>query len=634
MRIIIILLLTLFSLNIAFSGELTFSPEKPKATDEIRFEYKDDGVFNESKGVNAFVYIFSNDEAMPLAYEVWLNYNDSLDRFIGNMTIPKGMNFGLMKVGSEDKVDNNKGAFWDIVVYNEKNVPAEGAEFRKAVSYLGTMPDNFKRQPNFITAMDLLKSEVKNYPKNIEAKIGMVTLQYDLKTISKGEFENQLKDIIAGSNFNYDEGSLTAVSRALRTLNRTNKAIELENEFIKLNPKSMLAQEKYIEKLGEAKSFDSFVQMILQFLNDNPYSLKRDMMISVLADSYLQLNMYHELMQQLDKIGDVPASLYSDIAKLVAENKSLLPDSSDEARKAVVVDIMNKSLEEAKKEKYLLKPKFVTDTEWKNSRKNNMAVMLEEFGNIHLYYEDHDIAEKYFTEAKELLGENATRSLFDALVVVNFKAKNYKKAYEYCSEAILQSRTTERIEQLFPRLFKESQPKDADMTKTLDSLIDLAEQKRLNALRKEMLNEDSYLGYLKTMGDMTIDFGIIRGKTMVMLVWSSWCEPCFQPLVALDILNNEYMEDNEVSIGAINVWEKSTNAMNEIRKIMSDNGLELPVYVDYKDSLPRRMSISGLPTTLVFGKQGKLQFRITGYDNEEDYMQQIDDRIKLLKELE
>jgi len=218
--------------------------------------------------------------------------------------------------------------------------------------------------------------------------------------------------------------------------------------------------------------------------------------------------------------------------------------------------------------------------------------------------------------------------------MVNFKQSNFKKAYVYATDAITESKSTEKIEQLFPKLFKESMPKEADMTKTLDSLIDHAEQIRLNNLRSEILNEDNYLGYLKTISDMTIDFGIIRGKVMVMVIWSSWCEPCFQPLVSLDILNSDYIDDDQVSIGAINVWEKGANVSENVRKIMSDNGLELPVYIDYKDALPRRMSISGLPTTLVFGKQGKLQFRISGYESEEKYLQQIEDRIKLLKEID
>jgi thiol-disulfide isomerase/thioredoxin len=262
-----------------------------------------------------------------------------------------------------------------------------------------------------------------------------------------------------------------------------------------------------------------------------------------------------------------------------------------------------------------------------------MAVILEEYGNIHTFYENYEMAEIYYLEAKGMLGDNATKTIFDALVMVNFKQNNFKKAYDLATEAITESKSSDKIEQLFPRLFKESQPKDADMTKTLDSLKNYAEELRLNKLKTEMLNEENYLGYLKTIGDMTIDFGIIRGKVMVMLVWSSWCEPCFQPLVSLDILSTEYMDDEKIAIGAINVWEKGANISEDIRKIMSDNGLELPVYVDYKDSLPRRMSISGLPTTLIFGKQGKLQFRIAGYDDEETYQQQIKDRIKLLKEI-
>ena len=100
------------------------------------------------------------------------------------------------------------------------------------------------------------------------------------------------------------------------------------------------------------------------------------------------------------------------------------------------------------------------------------------------------------------------------------------------------------------------------------------------------------------------------------------------------MMNNEYADDFEVSFGAVNVWERSDDAEQEIQSIINNNDLELPVYIDFKNSFPGKMSISGLPTTLIFGKQGNLQFRIAGFDNEEDFMRNVSDRIKLLKELE
>jgi len=183
--IVIILLVILFSSM--FSGELNLTPQKPIAGDELIIEYKDIDMFQGDTALTAFVYLFSEDDAMPLGHEVWLNYIDSLAVFKGSMTVPQNMNFALIKIGNESKIDDNRGSFWDIVIYNAKNVPQEGAEFRKALSYLGTMPDNFKRHANFIKAIELLENEVKNYPKNVEARIGLVTLQYDLKTTTKGD---------------------------------------------------------------------------------------------------------------------------------------------------------------------------------------------------------------------------------------------------------------------------------------------------------------------------------------------------------------------------------------------------------------------------------------------------------------
>ena len=633
-KIILILAAIIFSSQMVSAGLLSVDPEKPETGSTLILEYKSDQYFENAKGVYAFVYIFSENDAMPLAYEVWMNYNDSLDLFKGDFTIPKGMNFALIKVGNEDEIDDNKGAFWDVQVFDESGKPVEGANYRKAMSYMGAMPDYYQRQPNLMKALDFLEKEIDYYPDNIEAKIGLIAMQFNLNMITKGKFENELKNIISESNFNYDEGALTAVTRALRTLNRNSKAEDLEEEFVQRNPESKLAEEKYIETLSQADSFDQFVGMIKTFFEKFPGSLKREMMISYLVDSYLQLGMFNELIDELNNIKNVPGSIYSDLARKVALNSSLLPDSSEDARKKVVLELMDKALDEAKKDKYLLKPQFVSEIEWMNGRESNLAIMHEEFGNLLLFYEDYADAEKHFSKAKELMADDATRSVYEALVIVNYEMKNYDKAYDYAEEAILNTKDTEKIEKLFPKLFKEVKPKNEDMLKTLEALKEKAEDKRLEKLEKERLNSELSPGYLKTLSGMTIDFGIIRGKVLVLVAWSTWCDPCFQPLVALDMMNNEYADDFEVSFGAVNVWERSDDAEQEIQSIINNNDLELPVYIDFKNSFPGKMSISGLPTTLIFGKQGNLQFRIAGFDNEEDFMRNVSDRIKLLKELE
>lgn len=633
-NIIYIIAAILFSSQVISAGELSIKPEMPETGSKLILEYTGDQYFENAKGVYGFVYIFSENDAMPLAYEVWMNYNDSLNLFKGDFTLPKGMNFALIKIGNEDKIDDNKGAFWDVLVFDDKGKPVEGANYRKAMSYMGAMPDYYQRQPNLMKALELLEKEVEDHPGNIEAKIGLIAMQFNLNMITKNEFRNELKNIISESNFNYDEGALTAVTRALRTLNRNSKAEDLEEEFIKRNPESKLAEEKYIERLSQADSFDEFTGMIKTFLEKFPGSLKREMMISYLVDSYLQLGMFNDLTDDLNAIKNVPGSIYSDLARQVALNSSLLPDSSEDARKRVVLDLMNNALEEAKKDKYLLKPKFVSEIEWMNGRESNLAVMHEEFGNLLLFYEDYKEADEHFSKAKELMAEDATKSIYEALVIVNYEMEKYKEAFGYAEEAILNTKDTEKIEKLFPKLFKEVKPKNEDMLNTLEGLKEKAEEKRLERLEKERLDSELTLGYLKTLSGMTIDFGIIRGKVLVLVAWSTWCDPCFQPLVALDMMNNEYADDFEVSFGAVNVWEKSDDAEREIQSIISDNELELPVYIDFKDSLPGKMSISGLPTTLIFGKQGNLQFRIAGFDNEEDYLRKVNDRIKLLKELE
>jgi len=58
---------------------------------------------------------------------------------------------------------------------------------------------------------------------------------------------------------------------------------------------------------------------------------------------------------------------------------------------------------------------------------------------------------------------------------------------------------------------------------------------------------------LKTFDNKTIDLNSLKGKSIVLNFWSSWCIPCKDETSALNRANLRYMDYDIVYIG-VNVW--------------------------------------------------------------------------------
>ncbi len=101
-----------------------------------------------------------------------------------------------------------------------------------------------------------------------------------------------------------------------------------------------------------------------------------------------------------------------------------------------------------------------------------------------------------------------------------------------------------------------------------------------------------------------------NGYLVMLNFWATWCTPCKKEIPSLDILKENANLDN-LEIFPINVGKD--NVKNS--KIFFDdlNIKNLDIYFDDNNNLARDLSLRGIPTTVLFNKEGKEFARIIGY---------------------
>ena len=108
-----------------------------------------------------------------------------------------------------------------------------------------------------------------------------------------------------------------------------------------------------------------------------------------------------------------------------------------------------------------------------------------------------------------------------------------------------------------------------------------------------------------------------KGKLVLLNFWATWCAPCKEEMPSLDNLQSN-AKLNNLKIFPINISrEDASKSKNFFRELNIKN---LDIYIDAPITLAKKFSLRGVPTTILFNKQGKEFARIMGsidFNNQE-----------------
>ena len=100
-----------------------------------------------------------------------------------------------------------------------------------------------------------------------------------------------------------------------------------------------------------------------------------------------------------------------------------------------------------------------------------------------------------------------------------------------------------------------------------------------------------------------------KGKLIILNFWATWCAPCKEEMPSLDNLQlNSKL--NNLKIFPINIGQEDISKSASFFKELNIKNLN--IYIDAPVTLAKKLSLRGVPTTILFNKQGKEFARIIG----------------------
>ena len=113
----------------------------------------------------------------------------------------------------------------------------------------------------------------------------------------------------------------------------------------------------------------------------------------------------------------------------------------------------------------------------------------------------------------------------------------------------------------------------------------------------------------KDKNQKNVNLNDYKGKLVILNFWATWCAPCREEMPSLDNLQFNQKLGN-LKVFPINIGKENLSKSEIFFKELNIKNLE--IYFDSSITLAKKFKLRGVPTTILFNKQGYEFARIIG----------------------
>jgi thiol-disulfide isomerase/thioredoxin len=596
-------------------GDFVFASNELTAGDPFRIRYTGEGNLD-----TGFFHQVVHDKAYPadvtfIEGEAVVSVPDSISAVSFYFTI-------------DDMFDNNKGTgyVFNVVSANgEKQIDSEAAHQFYLIND-GSFYDLSTGDPSL--ALNAISTTLTKHPELKET--WMTSHVYTAQQVGGAEAksiaEQYLSEITAKSELRLkDYEELSSIYARMRDTKRNDSILELVSQSY---PNSKLAIQKLTSDFFDLKTLEDKEALYKANQDRILASDNAKYFLQSLARDYFRkddINTFKSYLEQIPSKTD-RASVINSLAWPKAQNGEDLDN---------VLELSKQSLDYVTEEMKSLKdqPEYYSPNQYQQSleRSYNMyadtyAVLLFKKGRVKeaIAYQEKAVDKGYSPDNNER---------FVQYLVAD---KQYEKAAEVSKTFISSGSSTETLKHYFKEAFEKVNP-NTDVTAVMEELEAAAKTKQREALEKTKLDERAPDFTAKNLDGETITLSSLKGKTVILDFWATWCGPCIASFPGMQKAVTKHKDNENVVFLFIDTFESGENRITEVQEFITENNYDFHVLIDPKEEngsnheIAKKYNISGIPTKVIIGPEGRMNFKDVGYSGSNDKLvNKIDLMIELL----
>ena len=128
---------------------------------------------------------------------------------------------------------------------------------------------------------------------------------------------------------------------------------------------------------------------------------------------------------------------------------------------------------------------------------------------------------------------------------------------------------------------------------------------------------------LKTLDGKDLSLADLKGKVVLVDTWATWCPPCRLSLPHIQkISTDKALADKGLVVWAVN--DQETKPV--VEAFLKQNSYTFTVLMDDKAAVLKAYFVSGIPTTILVGRDGTVKDAFVGYGGDAS-AKEIDDAV-------
>ncbi len=602
------------SAQVTFTA-LSFSPQYPQVNNSVNFEYNSNySPLIRQKNIEIVAYLFSDKGQKvlePKTTNVAGVYKGSLQ--IDSNTTAIAFSF---IAGKEKDINSSKG--YIIPIYTSSKMPVEGYYSVACNLHNGFGENLFGMQTDAQKGLDFLEEAIK-LDAEIKSKPNFLSQYFNVMSKVKKKdavpiIQNELKAFEAKGNLT-EQGYNMLIQMYMRD-KRKEKADSLTTAMKTAYPTGSWQQNEAGMAFNKEKDltkkkilFDDFV---VKYGAEEKNKFMVENFRGQLADGYAKAKDYTNYKAQIKQMNKgAMAMSYNNNAWAMAEKGEDLALAKEMAQEAT----MYTKAEIAKPSEK--KPEFFTNKQWEENRKGSYAMFGDTYAYILYQLGDYKTGLPIAKEAATInkLKDADYNERYALLAEKAMPLAEAKKLIEgFVKEGVASSKTKELLKSLFEKEKKTTTGHEAYLAK----LESTAKEAKKAEVIKSMINESSPKFVLKDFEGKEVSLESLKGKTIVVDFWATWCGPCIASMPAMNKALTKYKDNENVKFLFVDTWENVDDKLKNAKDFMDKKKYPFYVLMDNENKMVEDFKVSGIPTKFIIDKNGKIRFKAVGFSGKDD----------------